>query len=241
MVTRSRDLDVFEHGDPNDVWLVDCGQGLQFVCVGAVPERRLLLEAVYAFLTLKNGVPTGYVLASALFGSSEVAYNVFETFRGGESAYIYGRVLAMARHLFGSDTFTIDTYQLGQDNEEGLKSGAWWFYYKRGFRPHDAEVRRVLRAELKRMRRNPRHRSSFATLKKLAAANVFFYLGRPHPDVLGRVSLGNIGLGIARYCAERFGADREAAIRTCNQEAARLLGVGSRREWSAGERLWWER
>jgi len=241
MVTRSRDLDIFEHGDPNDVRLVDCGQGLQFVCIGAVPERRLMLEAVYGFLTLKNGVPTGYVLSSALFGSSEVAYNVFETFRGAESAYIYGRVLAMVRRLFGSDAFTIDTYQLGQDNEEGLRSGAWWFYYKRGFRPHHPEVRRVLRAELKRMRRNPRHRSSLATLKKLAAENVFFYLGRPRPDVLGRVSLGNIGLGIVCYCADRFGADRETAIRTCSREAARLLGVGSRRGWSAGERLWWER
>jgi len=39
-------------------------------------------------LTLKNGVPIGYVLASGLFGSSEVMYNVFETFRGGESARI---------------------------------------------------------------------------------------------------------------------------------------------------------
>ena len=241
MVTRSRDLDIFEHGDPNDVRLVDCGEGLQFVCIGAVAERRLMLEAVYAFLTLKNGVPTGYVLASALFGSSEVAYNVFETFRGAESAYIYGRVMAMVRHLFGSDAFTIDTYQLGQDNEEGLKSGAWWFYYKRGFRPCDPEVRRVLRVELKRLRRNPRHRSSVATLKKLAADNVFFYLRRPRPDVLGRVSLGNIGLGIARYCAERFGADREAGLRTCSQEAARLLAARSWRGWSAGERLWWER
>jgi hypothetical protein len=241
MVTRSRDLDIFENGDPNDVRLVDCGEGLQFVCIGAVPERRLMLEAVYAFLTLKNGVPTGYVLASALFGSSEVAYNVFETFRGAESAYIFGRVIAMVRHLFGSDTFTIDTYQLGQDNEEGLKSGAWWFYYRRGFRPRDPAVRRVLRVELKRLLRNPRHRSSIATLKKLAAENVFFYLGRPRPGVLGRVLLGNIGLGIARYCAERFGADREAGLRACSQEAARLLGVGSLRGWSGGQRLWWKR
>src|SRR5258708_11776048 len=65
MVTRSRDLDVFSYADRNDVSLVDCGQGLQFVAFGAIPERRLLLEAVYGFLTLKNGVPIGYVLARA--------------------------------------------------------------------------------------------------------------------------------------------------------------------------------
>jgi hypothetical protein len=241
MVTRSRDLDVFEHGDRSDVRLVDCGQGLQFACIGAVPERRLMLEAVYGFLTLKNGVPIGYVLASALFGSSEVAYNVFDSFRGAESAYVYGRVLSMVRHLFGSDAFTIDPYQLGHDNPEGLESGAWWFYYKLGFRPHDPEVRRVLRGELKKMQRNPGHRSSLATLKKLVTENVFFYLGRPRRDVLGRVSLGNIGLRIARYHAERFGADREAAIRTCSREAARLLGLRSPGRLSAPQRQGWER
>ena len=32
------------------------GGGLAFACIGVVPERRLLLESVYAFLTLGNGV-----------------------------------------------------------------------------------------------------------------------------------------------------------------------------------------
>jgi len=241
MVTRSRDLDIFEHGDKNDVRVVDGGEGLQFVCIGAVPERRLMLESVYGFLTLKNGVPIGYVLASGLFGSSEIAYNVFESFRGAESGYVYGRVLAMTRWLLGSDAFTIDPYQLGHGNEEGLKSGAWWFYYKLGFRPHDAEVRRTLGGELKKMKRDPEHRSSLATLNKLSAENLFFYLRRERRDVLGHVSLGDIGQGIVRYLAGRFGAEREKGIRTCSKEAARVLGVRSLRNFTAGERLWWQR
>lgn len=244
MVTRSRDLDVFEYGDKNDVRLVDCGGGLQFACIGAVPERRLMVETVYGFLTLKNGVPTGYVLASALFGSSEVAYNVFETFRGGESAHVYGRVLALVQRLFGADAFAVDPYQLGHNNEEGLKSGAWWFYYKLGFRPHDPEVRRVMNRELARMKKNRRHRSSLATLKELSSESVFYYLGRQRrqrKEVLGRISVGNIGLATGRYVAGRFGADREKATRTCAREAARLLGVRSFKSFSAGERLWWKR
>jgi hypothetical protein len=181
------------------------------------------------------------VLASGLFGSSEVAYNVFESFRGAESSYVYGRVLAMVRWLFGSDAFTIDPYQLGHGNEEGLRSGAWWFYYKLGFRPHDAEVRRVLRVELKKMKKNPRHRSGLATLNKLSAENLFFYLVRQRTDVLGHVSPGDIGQGIVRYLAQRFGAEREKGIRSCSREAARLLGLRSLRGLAAGERLWWER
>src|SRR5262249_55217692 len=72
MVTRSRDLDAFSNGDPRDVRLVDFGDGLEFACIGVTPERRLLLESVYGYLTLKNGVPIGYVLTASLFGSAEL-------------------------------------------------------------------------------------------------------------------------------------------------------------------------
>jgi hypothetical protein len=241
MVTRSRDLDAFAYADENDVRRVDCGNGLEFICYGAIPERRLLLESVYGFITLKNGVPIGYVLGSSLFESSEVAYNVFDTFRGAEAAAVFGRVLAMMRHLFGADAFSIDPYQLGHGNAEGLASGAWWFYYKLGFRPRDPDVRRVLRGELSRMKRNPGHRSSVATLNELSAAHVYLDLSHPGQDNLGRLAVGQVGLRISQYLAGRFGADRERGTRVCSEEAADLLGVRSMRRWSRGERLAWER
>jgi hypothetical protein len=241
MVTRGRDLYAFQHGDENDVHLIDGGDGLQFVAIGLRPEYRLILDTVYGFLTLKNGVPIGYVLTRSYFNSSEVAYNVFETFRGGESAQIYGRALAMTRHLFGADAFTVDPYQMGYDNVEGLKSGAWWFYYKLGFRPLDPGVNRLLRTELARMRRNPGQRSSRDTLNKLSSKNMFFYLGRPRKDIRGIISLENIGLAVSSYLGRRFGSDRERAMRVCEREAARLLGIRSFRGFTAGERLVWQR
>jgi hypothetical protein len=241
MVTRSRDLDAFSQADPRDVFLVDFGDGLTFAGMGMIPERRLLLESVYGFLTLKNGVPIGYVLSSALFRSSEVAYNVFETFRGGESALVFGRVMSMIHHVFGSTAFTLDPYQLGYGNEEGLKSGAWWFYYKMGFRPVDRTVRRVLGVELRRMAKNPGHRSDHATLLRLAAEYTFYHLGAPRRDVLGRVDLGAIGLAVSDLLAGRFGSRREEGIAWCSSEATHVLGLKSMRGWSRGERLAWER
>lgn len=241
MVTRSRDLYAFKHADPRDVRVVECGDGLQFAVMGIVPERRLMLESMYGFLTLMNGVPAGYVLASGIFGSSEVAFNVFETFRGGEAAAIYGRAMGTIRWLFGSDAFTIDPYQLGDENEEGLESGAWWFYRKLGFRPDDPDVKRVAREELRAVKRDPSHRSDLRTLRKLVIANVFYFVGRERDDVLGRLPLGEIGLGIVRAAARRFGSDREAAVRTASAEAARTLGIGPPRKLPAGERLWWDR
>jgi len=242
MLTRSRDLDVFSYGNPGDVRLVDWGDGLQFAAIGALPERRLLLEAVYGFLTLKNGVPIGYVLNSALFGSAEIAYNVFETYRGSEAGLIYGRVLATVRQLFGADSFTIYPYQLGGDgNEEGLASGAWWFYQKLGFRAKDEHVLRLMERELARLSKRPGTRTPLATLRALASENVYWHMGHPRADVIGVLPLSDVGFAITARLAQRFGAEREAAERECMSEAAALCGLRSLAGWSHGQKLWWRR
>lgn len=238
MVSRARDLDAFCYGDPRDVRRVRWEDGLEFAVIGVIPERRLVLESVYAYLTLKNGVPIGYVLVSALFGSSEVAYNVFETWRGAEAAPIYARALATTRALFGSDTFTIMPYQLGAfGNEEGIQSGAWWFYRKLGFEPRDAKAVAMVRDEEKAIARRPSHRSSPATLRALAQHNLFFPLGRRRDDVIGTLDLSNVGLHVTRFLSANFGSDRERARRACVREAAARLGA----RVGPGERVAWER
>lgn len=241
MVTRARDLDVFENADPDDILRIDCGDGLQFVAIGQVPERRMLLEAVYGLITVKNGVPIGYVLMSSLFGSTEIAYNVFETFRGGESARIFGRVIAAARALFGSDTFSIEPFQLGYGNDEGLRSGAWWFYYKSGFRPVDPAVLRVIEGERARLAEDPAYRTNRATLRKLAAAHMYFHLGRPRAEILGRIALDTIGLRVTRALARRGGSDREGSLRAMSGEAARRLAFRGLARLAPAERRAWER
>lgn len=237
MVTRARDLDAFAYADPRDVRLVDCGDGLQFACLGLLPARRLLLESVHGFLTLKNGVPTGYVLTSALYGSAEIAYNVFETNRGGEAGAVYGRVLAMTRHLFGVDSFTIYPYQLGgAGNEEGLASGAWWFYRKLGFAPRAAWARRLVRGEEAKLARDPAHRSSRRFLARIAEENVYWHEGPKRDDVIGLLPLANVGLAVTDFLARRFGAAGDRGAAACTEAAAGRLGAGPGAGWSAEER-----
>jgi len=237
MVTRQRDLNVFEYPSVRDVRVADCGGGLRLVLYGVSPERRLLLESVYAFLIVRNGVPVGYVLVSALFGSSEIAFNVFESFRGAEAGLMYGRVLGVTRALFGSDSFTIFPYQLGDDNEEGIESGAWWFYRKLGFAPKAKEAVALMRREEARLTREPSRRSTPAMLRRLAKHNLYFHLERERDDVIGVTQLPNVGLKVTDDLARRFGADRERAARETLAEARALLGVRSLDGFSAGERL----
>jgi len=241
MVTRSRDLDAFSYGDPDDVRMVEHEDGLAFAAVGVRPERRLLFEAVYAFLTLKNGVPIGYVLNSALYGSAEIAYNVFETFRGGEAGHIYGRVVSTLRALFGCDSFTIYPYQLGDDNEEALESGAWWFYQKLGFRPKAPGARRLMKQELALMKLDHEHRTSIETLRELARENMYWHIGPDRDDVVGMAPFGDAGLAVADLVAARFGSDRERAGEVCAEEAARLCGGVDRAGWTPAEQDAWRR
>jgi len=241
MVTRSRDLDVFVNADPADVQLIEDGDGLWFAAMGLLPEKRHMLETVQGFLILRSGVPLGYVLNTSLFNTSEVALNIFDTFRGGETGRIYGRVLAMLRQRYMSDVFVVPPYQLGHENEEGLLSGAWWFYYKLGFRPVDREVRRLARREVQRLQRRPAYRSSLDTLNQLASENMYWYLEGKRADVFGRLVLGRVGITVSNYLGDRFGADRERGMEVCATEAAELLGLESLKGFSKGERLAWAR
>jgi hypothetical protein len=241
MVAMDRALDVFSYASVEDVRIADCGEGLQFAFIGFVPDRRLMLEALQGYLVLQNGVPIGYGSVAGLFESCEVAYNVFDPFRGGEASRILGRLLACARVLYGAETFSLDGYQLGDGNEEGLRSGAWWFYRKLGFAPRDAEALRLVAEEERRLRADRGHRSSRGVLRRLAAAGLYFGLERERDDVLGSIATGGIGLHVTRLLAERYGSEREHASRACAAEAARLLGAGPGAAWTRGERLAWLR
>jgi hypothetical protein len=237
MVTRSRDLDAFAYGDPRDVRLVDDGDGLQWVLIGTLPERRPVLRTTYGQVALRNGVPIAYGESDMLFGCADLSYNIFATFRGGEAAFVFARFLAMLRHVFDMRSFTFEPYQLGHENDEGLVSGAWWFYYKLGFRPRNAKIRSIVRAELARMRRNPARRSSRTTLARLAEDYLYFEPERRRAPYWPR--LAALGERIAPRLASAAGTDREAAVRAASMEAARLLGVSS--PPGSAPRIAWER
>ncbi len=240
MVTRQRDLDAFAYADADDVSVLDDDE-LQFVLYGVVPERRFLLETLYGILVLRNGVPISYGAATCLFNSAEVAYSILDPFRGADSARIYVRTLAVIHQVFGCDTFMLVPYQLGQDNDDALKSGAWWFYQKLGFRPRDKKLLRLMEREVSAIRRRPKHRSPLSVLKQLVTENMYLALYHQRDDVIGELELANVGLKITDLFASRFGADREQGEETLATEAATRLGVTSFDGWSSGEKLAWRR
>lgn len=239
MVLRERSLEAFSYADAGDAWLLDDGEGLAFVFIGVVPERRQTLAAMCGGLTLRHGVPIGYLQADIVGAAAALSFNTFETFRGGEAAYTFARWLAALRAFWGTTSFSIEPYQLGQHNDEALDSGAWWFYAKLGFAPRDATVRALAERERARLARRPGERSSRATLQRLAATHLCFDLDPARPEPLPpQVALG---WKVAALLGERAGADREAALERCSIETIRLLGLTSLRGFKATERQAWQR
>ena len=141
---RYRELYGFTWPDPANVLRADAGRGLEIFFFGVPPERRLPLRAYHAGLFVKNGVPIGYVETLSLFERAEVGFNLYYTFREGETAWLYARLLRLLRQLLGVTVFSVDPYQVGLHNEEAIESGAFWFYRKLGFRPASKEVARIM-------------------------------------------------------------------------------------------------
>lgn len=162
---RYRELYGFTHGDPKHVYHVELGRGVELFLVGLPPDKRLPLRAYHAAMIYKNGVAVGYFEGLSLFERMESGFNLYYTFRDGETAWLYARTLNVMHQFTGVTAFALDPYQIGHENEEGIESGAFWFYRKLGFRPVEQKVLELTLKEEEKLRTREGYRTSAATLR----------------------------------------------------------------------------
>ncbi|MGA7461618.1 MAG: hypothetical protein WBW69_15420 [Candidatus Korobacteraceae bacterium] len=225
LTVRYRELYGTTRGDAKQVIEADAGRGVTIFLWGLPPDRRLPLRAYFAGMTVKNGVPINYIEAIGLFEWMEIGFNTFYAFRDGETAWIYSKVLQLLNQIAGITCFSVYPYQIGQDNEEAIKSGAFWFYRKLGFRPGKPELLALTEREEARIARTPGYRTSARTLRKLAAEHVFYETGDGPRGLWDRFSIRNIGFAVERLMAGKFKGDPEAMRRKTSEWLARELGV----------------
>ena len=190
---RYRELYGFTHGDPKHVYHVELGRGVELYLAGLPPEKRLPLRAVHAAMIYKNGVPVGYFESLTLFERMESGFNLYYTFREGETAWLYARVLNVMHHFTGATAFTLDPYQIGHENEEGIESGAFWFYRKLGFRPVRRELLALAEKEEQKIGTRKDYRTPARTLRELAEGPMIFQLSGTENHDWDRFQIRNIG------------------------------------------------
>lgn len=171
---RYRELWGFSFPDLKHVYHADLGRGVDLYWLGIPPPVRLPLRAYHCGIFFKNGVPLGYVETLSFFDRMEVGFNLYYTFRDGESAWLYTRFLKFCQQQCGVKCFSIDPYQLGHENEEAVESGAFWFYRKLGFCSASREIQRRVDAEERKLAASSSYRTPPATLRKLAKAPMLY-------------------------------------------------------------------
>jgi hypothetical protein len=227
---RYRELHGFTNGDASRVIKADLGRGTEAFVVGVGAEHRLPLRAYHAAIIFKNGVPVAYFEGLSLFERMESGFNLYYTFRDGETAWLYARILRLMWQLLGVTVFSIDPYQVGHENEEGIESGAFWFYRKLGFRPVKPELLKLTLAEERKMTKDPGHRTSVRTLRKLASGHMLFEMPEKESGEWDRFEVRNIGLAVQRRMAKEFDSDPETVREYASRFAENILGVRSLRD-----------
>jgi hypothetical protein len=235
---RYRELYGFRHPDTARIFRIDAGRGLEIYWFGVPPAWRLPLRAYHAAMFFQNGVPAGYLETLSLFDRAEVGFNLYYTFRDGESAWIYARLLQVTHQMLGVNTIIVDPYQIGHENDEALDSGAFWFYRKLGFAPAEPAIAGILEREERKIARSPDHRSSRAMLRKLSAGYIRFEGPAAEPGAWDRFDIRNFAMaggwnavrGSAAVVKAKRGTDEAGYLRLMQRDAnlrAQVLRLGS--------------
>ncbi len=224
---RAREFHVIVHGNPDEVYRVESGRGLEIYVIGLARELRLTVESDFGALLVKNGVPIGYGYAVLLGERADVGINVFPTYRGGESAYILEKFCAVFHHHFGARKFAMRRYQVGWHNPEGIEAGSYWFYHKMGFRSVDADVRALAAQERERLSRTKGARSGPAMLKRLSRCDMVLCTDGTDVADYRDIDPKATGLALTKHIATQYAGDRERALRDMARQVGRQLGLSA--------------
>jgi hypothetical protein len=229
MFVRYRELYGTTLGDPSTVVRADVGRGVILHLWGLPAPHRLPLRAYLCGYTLKNGVPIHYFEAIGLCEWLEVGFNVFYTYRQGETAWIYAQTLRCLRALTAATCLSIYPYQIGQDNDEAIDSGAFWFYRKLGFRPGRPDLQKLCEREEAKIAADPEYRTPRRTLKRLAEAHMFYETDQAGLSRSGgpwdTFSAQSLGLRINRRMAREFNGDSQKIRQASAAAVTRSLHI----------------
>ncbi len=230
LAVRGSETDAITYANEQDVTLFQLERGLDIALLGMQPERRLPIESYIGYVVARNGVPVAYGGGWLFCGRCEIGVNIFPEFRGGESSLIFAQVLRTYAQHFGVRQFLVEPFQFGQENPDAIRSGAFWMYYRLGFRPTSGPLRRLEEREAQRIAADAAYRSPPATLRRLATAPLYLDVpGARRSATRGyqpiAPDLASLGLAVTRCIGKRFNGDRARATRWANALLRRVCDV----------------
>lgn len=221
LIGQLREIDPISFTYPNGVSYYSLERGYGIALFSMMPERQVPNDSYMGYTVFKNGLPIAYAGSWIMFDSSRIGLNVFPAYRGGESQYIFQLVLQVHAAVYKLKRFTVDTYQIGKDNYDGIRSGAFWVYHHAGFRPINKEQKELAAAEAGKIKNTPGYRSPLSVLKKFAESRMELRLNKSAFN-FDAVDLSDIYAAILK---KQFSNDRYLAKKGAVKKLAGLLQI----------------
>lgn len=219
-----RETDPVTYGDTGELELFDMGRGLQIALTGMKKEKRLALESYVGYMAFKNGVPVSYGGGWLWGHQCKVGINIYPSFRRGESAWLFCQVLRVYYQYLGARQFIVKPYQYGKGNPEGLRSGAFWFYYKLGFRPVDEEIKNKAETEWKKICSIKNYRTSLKVLQYFTKSKIVWISGKKWSPGF---DAANVSSAVSNMINLNFNHNRDRAITACLKKLSREFSISS--------------
>ncbi len=230
---RYRELHGFIRADAKSFLKVNLGRGVTVFLNEISHENRLPLRACHSGFMFKNGVPIGYVECLSLFEKTEIGFNLYYTFREGETAWLYAKLLKLFNQHLGVTLFSVDPYQIGHDNEEGIESGAFWFYRKLGFKSVNEDVAKIVEREEKKIAKRKDYRTPAKILRKIAESHLVYESQVPSPkskvsslkSQVQNLMIRNLVLVVQEKMSQRFGGNAERMRKETSKQISSILKI----------------
>ncbi len=221
LLRHLKEIDPVTFTSPNLVSYYKLERGVSVALLGMIPERRHPNDCYIGYVAFKNGLPVAYAGSWILFDSARIGLNVFPSYRGGESQYIFQQVINLHKEVYNLNRISADPYQIGKHNDDGIKSGAFWLYYHLGFRPVKAEQKKIAEEEAKKIKTIIGYRSSSAILKKLAESKLEIVFDKKAV----RFDAADLSLIYAAIIKKNFNGDRKIAEQYSFPKLVRILKI----------------
>ena len=226
MFSRERETDAVTYANTEEVYRVEIEHGVDVYLFGLAPERRLPIESYFGYLATRNSLPVAYGGGWVFLGQCETGISVLEEFRSGESAWLYAQILRVFRSTFDINHFHVDPYQIGYENEEAIQSGAFWFYYRLGFRPADAALESLAAEEAATIAAKRGHRTSARLLRRFATEPVVLHVTLEPGDLRTEpIALDGLALSLTRSFAETSETGRASIEKKAMRALVRRLDL----------------
>lgn len=214
-----RETDPVTYADSNDLHVFDAGRGMDIALIGMDPAHRNPVDAYIGFMAFKNRLPYAYGGAWLLGKMAKVGINVFPSYRGGESAWFFAQLLRVYQQVFQPSYFVAEPYQVGRNNPEGIQTGAFWFYYRLGFRPAQKKLQLLAKKEFERLVQNKNHKTPKRILEQLVEDEMVL-LKKNDPALLkNKYDTASLSKEVTKYIHQCYKGD----MSTAEKEAVAVL------------------